>query len=193
MSVPREVNLRTIAGRPQLVSEPVDALDELLFGWPYTRDDVTVSDRTLALTDRRARGKALDLRVTLEPRSADVAGLRVRVGNGQQTVIGYDARSQEVFVDRTRSGDASFSADFASSVQRAPLRARHGKVHLRLLVDWSSVEVFAQGGVRVITNQIYPDASSDGVELFATGGRARFDDLTIHRMASIWHGRDGRG
>ena len=60
-------------------------------------------------------------------------------------MIGYDAAAGELYVDRTRSGDVGFSRDFPG-VQRAPLAARNGKVHLRILVDWSSVEVFADRG-----------------------------------------------
>ena len=100
-------------------------------------------------------------------------------------MIGYDAQTDELYVDRTRSGRVDFSRDFPG-VQRAPLAARHGKVHLRILVDWSSVEVFADGGRRVITDQIFPSAASDGVELFADGGSATLDSLKIRHLRSSW-------
>ena len=78
-----------------------------------------------------------------------------------------------------------FSRDFPG-VQRAPLAARHGKVRLRILVDWSSVEVFADGGRRVITDQVFPSADSDGVELFADGGSATLNSLKVRRLRSSW-------
>ena len=71
-------------------------------------------------------------------------------------------------------------------MQRAPLAARDGKLRLRILVDWSSVEVFTDKGDRVITDQIFPRASSDGIELFADGGRATLDSLTIRPLRSSW-------
>jgi levanase len=85
-----------------------------------------------------------------------------------------------------------FSRDFPG-VQRAPLDARDGKVHLRILVDWSSVEVFADEGRRVITDQVFPSADSDGVELFADGGSATLDSLKVRPLRSSWatgHGND---
>ena len=97
-------------------------------------------------------------------------------------MIGYDAEASELYVDRTRSGRSDFSRDFPG-VQRAPLAARHGKVRLRILVDWSSVEVFADRGQTVITDQIFPAATSDGIELFADGGSATVDSLTIRPVA----------
>jgi levanase len=71
-------------------------------------------------------------------------------------------------------------------VQRAPLTARRGEVRLRILVDWSSVEVFADRGQRVITDQAFPASTSQGVALFAEGGTAKLDSLHIWKMRSIW-------
>ena len=108
-------------------------------------------------------------------------GLKVRTGSGQETVIGYDAGAQHLYVDRTRSGVVDFGADFPG-VQRAPLAARDGKVHLRILVDWSSVEVFGGDGEAVITDQIFPGGDGNGLGLFAEGGAAQLDNLQLWRM-----------
>src|SRR4029450_11190295 len=110
--------------------------------------------------------KALDIVAEFDVRTADRFGLKVRMGNGEETVIGYDVDPAEGYVDRTRSGSVGFHRDFPG-VQRAPLTATDGEVHLRILVDWSSVEVFADGGLRVITDQIFPSDTSQGVALFA--------------------------
>lgn len=59
-----------------------------------------------------------------------------------------------------------------------------GLIHLRVLVDHSSVEVFANDGAAVITDAVYPDASSTGVGLFAENGRAHVPQLTIHELGS---------
>jgi levanase len=98
-----------------------------------------------------------------------VYGLRVLAGDGEGTVIGYDEAAREVFVDRTRSGTTGFSALFPSR-ERAPLPPRDGKVRMRVVVDRSSVEVFAGQGEVAITDLVFPQASNDRVELFREGG-----------------------
>ncbi|MYS90527.1 MULTISPECIES: GH32 C-terminal domain-containing protein, partial [Streptomyces] len=65
--------------------------------------------------------------------------------------------------------------------QTAPLKAENGKVKLRILVDWSSVEVFGGSGEAVITDQIFPDPASQGVEVFAENGSVKLD------QARVWH------
>jgi fructan beta-fructosidase len=183
MSVPREMGLRTIGGQIRLVQKPVRQLASLHEGRKVTAHHVRVRPGTVRLAGGRADGKALDIRATFSLRDADRFGFKVRAGRGQETVVGYDATTQEVYVDRRSSGDVGFSSDFPG-VQRAPLPARHGKVRLRVLVDWSSVEVFGGAGQSAITDQVFPDPSSDQVKLFAEGGSARLDRVTVRRLGS---------
>jgi fructan beta-fructosidase len=185
MAAPRELSLRTVDGRPTLVQRPVRELARLAGGPSYSARRVRVPEGTHELPGRGARGQTLAVDAVLAPGAAERAGLKVRVGDGEETVIGYDAAAEEVYVDRTRSGDVSFSPQFAG-VQRAPLALRDGRVRLRVLVDRSSVEVFAGGGRVTITDQVFPRASSDGVQLFSEGGAAGVDRLRVRPMRSAW-------
>jgi levanase len=183
MSVPREVALRTIEGRIEVVQQPIRRLNELRTGPAYRLNDELIPEGELTLDG--ATGKALDIVVVFDLETAGKFGLKVRTGNGEETVIGYDVAASELYVDRTRSGDVGFSRDFPG-VQRAPLTASNGEIRLRILVDWSSVEVFTDDGHRVITDQIFPSGTSEGVELFAEGGKVMVDSLAIRQLRSIW-------
>ena len=50
-------------------------------------------------------------------------------------------------------------------------------IQLRIIIDATSVEVFADGGRAVLTDQIFPKSDSRGVSLFANGGEARLRSL----------------
>jgi levanase len=101
-------------------------------------------------------------------------------------VVGYDNVAGEVYIDRTNSGNVGFATSFPG-VQRAALPAGSGAVKLRVLVDWSSVEVFANDGEVVLSDQIFPDSSSQGVSAFAQGGTASLVSFTANQMGSAWH------
>ena len=60
---------------------------------------------TTRLTNPRAKGDTLEIVATFRARNAENFGLRVRTGNGQRTVIGYDVDRGGIYVDRTKSGD----------------------------------------------------------------------------------------
>jgi levanase len=183
-STPRRLALKTIDGKVRLVAEPVRALRSLRVGPVVVARHVPVAAGSQVLAGGRGNGSALDITADFSAGSANRFGLKVRTGNGQETVIGYDVVNQQVYVDRTRAGVADFSDTFASTVQTAPLPLTRGKAHLRILVDWSSVEVFAGQGQAVITDQIFPDPSSQGVQLFAEGGAARLDALKLWHLGS---------
>jgi sucrose-6-phosphate hydrolase SacC (GH32 family) len=184
-SEPRDLSLRPVGDALELIQTPARELRTL-----QTRPAYTVEDRgvtgTRTLTGPGSRGKALDIVARINGGSAHRFGLTVFAGAGQRTVVGYDTRTRELYLDRRHSGDVSFHPQFPS-VSRAPLVLPRGRdLTLRVLVDHSSVEVFADGGRPVLTDQVFPGASSDRVQLFADGGRATVRSLRIWRMESIW-------
>ena len=181
----REFTLRTIAGQVRLVQQPVDNFSTLRDKTLYSVQDRAVPDGVQALNIAPARGQALDIVARFQPGSATGFGLKVRTGaNGEETVVGYDAVAGTVYIDRSKSGDASFNSSFAAR-HTAPLPLRTGTVELRIVVDTSSVMVFA-GNEVVLTDQIFPQPSSNGVALFAVGGAATLKELTIWPLKSIW-------
>ncbi|MCQ9131634.1 GH32 C-terminal domain-containing protein [Streptomyces hilarionis] len=183
-SAPRELALRTVDGRVRLTGKPVKGLESLRQGRPATADGVTVESTAKPLIGPAADGKALDIEATFSLEDAERFGLKVRTGAaGEETVIGYDTTTRELYVDRTRSGAVDFDGSFPG-VQRAPLQAEDGKVTLRILVDWSSVEVFGGSGEAVITDQVFPGPDSEGVQVFAENGSVRLDRARVWHLAS---------
>ena len=185
MTVPRQLSLRDVHGALRIFQSPVTQLKELRSAPVTHLQNRRIANGTTALP---AKGKALWIDATLRPGSAKTYGLKVRTGNGQATVIGYDRAAGQLYVDRTHSGNVTFDPTFPS-IERAPLAAKDGVIHLTLLVDWSSVEVFAQNGKILITDQIFPDPASAGIAAFAVNGTATLRSITIYHMRSAWNGR----
>jgi len=161
-SIARELTLTDAGGRPTLTQKPVVELNKSL-GKPAVQS-------VKRLTGSRAldlRGTALDLDVTLTPHGTDDAGIVVRKGAGEGTRIGWS--DGQLYIDRTGSGEDSFSPVFATT-QRVAVPLVDGHLKLRILVDRSSIEVFTRDGRVAITDLIFPDLSSDGIAAYAVGG-----------------------
>ncbi|MEW2050447.1 GH32 C-terminal domain-containing protein [Streptomyces sp. NPDC005476] len=183
-SIPRQTALRTVDGRVRLTSEPVNAVKSLRQDPPATATAAIVTNTSKALIGPAADGKALDIEATFSLKDAERFGLKVRTGTaGEETVIGYDTTTQELYVDRTHSGTVDFNSTFPG-IQSAPLKAANGKIKLRILVDWSSVEVFGGSGEAVITDQIFPDPAGQGVQVFAENGSVKLDSATVWHLDS---------
>jgi len=186
-TVPRALSLRSIEGQLRLTQRPVEELKRLRTT-PIRLKGRTLTDETVSLAKDGLSGRTLELIATFDSGDAETVGLHVRTGEEERTVVGYDATTNTVFVDRTRSGTVDFQEGFASR-NAAPLSTTDRRVTLRVLVDRSSVEVFANDGARVLTHCIFPDSTSDGVAAFATGGTAELVSLDAWPLRSIWTGQ----
>ena len=96
-------------------------------------------------------------------------------------MVGYSVQQQEVFLDRTNSGQSSFDAGFAR-VHSAKMAPIDGIIHLRLFLDRSSLEVFGNDGEVVISDSIFPEEQSQGLELFTQGGETILNALDVFEL-----------
>jgi sucrose-6-phosphate hydrolase SacC (GH32 family) len=182
-SEPRELTLRSVNGQPELFQVPLRELDSLRTGNAFQERNQTVAGERQLTTS----GILLDIEAAFRPGKASKFGLKVLTGaNGDETVIGYDVAEQRLYIDRTKSGAAAAQMNGFYGVHSAPLVVRDGTLNLRILVDNSIVEVFAERGERVLSDLVYPAPGSHGIKLFAEGGAATLDRIAIHQMRSIW-------
>lgn len=185
MSIPRDLQLKTIQGKAQLVQQPHKSLSTLEGGRTLLKrswNHITQSSVEIPVT-----AKAYDLDITFRAgKNSSRFGVVARSGpNGAGTRIGYDFATAQMFVDRTASGDSTFNALFPG-VYYAPLSAdSKGQVKIRVLLDWSSVEVFGGQGESTITAQIFPSAENVGTKLFAEGDVEKVS-LNVRQVKSIW-------
>ncbi|HXW08217.1 MAG TPA: glycoside hydrolase family 32 protein [Vicinamibacterales bacterium] len=183
-SLPRMLALRTTSRGIRMVQQPVIELQQLR-GRRRTLAAQPIAEGTTSLAPQGVAGRALEIVAEFEVGTAAELGLKVRTGNQEETVIGIDPHAGQLFVDRTRSGQVGFHAEF-SGRHTAPLPVQNGRVSLHVFVDWSSVEVFAASGEVVVTDLIFPAPESDGVALYARGGTARLVSLDAWPLDSIW-------
>lgn len=178
MSLPRTLELRKSGDRFTLLQNPVKTLES------WRRPPLRIANQPLAAANRAlegVKGKRFDLLLRIAPGDAAEAGLKLRVGGAEETRVGWSRERGEVFVDRTKSGNTGFHAEFPGR-HAAPLPLRGGLLDLRVVTDDCSVEVFADGGAVVITDLIFPSASSQGLAFFSAGGEAKVVAAEIHPL-----------
>ncbi|RAS78382.1 levanase [Priestia endophytica] len=112
-------------------------------------------------------------------------GFQVRKGKNEHTTIGYDVNNQKLFVDRTNSGSFNFGQNVKGK-HSAPLRSKDETIKLHIFIDRSSAEVFGNDGTSVITDQLFPNSSSNGLQLYSKGGAVKLKSLDVYPLKSIW-------
>lgn len=188
MTLPTHLSLRD---DNSLSIEPVAELESLR-GMHSLADDVEVGSGDEVVLDSIS-GNAIEIAVTIDPGSTHEVGLNVlRSPDAQETTrISFFPQGHE------RWGSPMLQIDGVNASNREDLIARpaelgpldiHGgdSVELRVFIDRSIVEVFANGR-QCLTLRAYPDRDdSTGVSLFARGGTAKFSGIESWQMESVW-------
>ena len=175
MSLPRRLSVLTDAAGIALRQEPIT--EPLRFGGAdippgaatgaILASTASPFEMTLQFSTATAApaGSASRLPTSKLRRAIQPFGLRLHSDADHWTEIGFDLGRGEFYIDRTHSGIA-VTAAFPARVA-APL-ARGRSTDLRLVVDRSSVEAFAQSGTLAMTELIFPPTSMNRVEVFGT-------------------------
>jgi fructan beta-fructosidase len=182
-SIPRELTLRRYADGLRLVQRPIQELQSLRRK-ALTLAGVSVAAANEQIRKRGWKGEAFELETELQPAREQEIGVRLRKGKNEETLVGFDPAQSEVFLDRTHSGETSFSKDFPG--RHTAKLERSAKISLHVFVDRSSIEVFANDGERVLSDRIYPHSGSEAIELYANGAGANVISVTLWQLDSIW-------
>lgn len=182
MSVPRELTLRRTRPGLRLVQTPVAELQKLRQPAARIFSGGTFAEAAAWLAGQKDLPALLDAELTFTHITAKSAfTLRLETGADEATSILIDGTSAILTVDRARSGKTDFHREFAGR-HEAPLRIIDGQVTLRLLVDTSSLELFAQKGETVLTDLIFPAAGARTLSLTTEGDAPAVSGITIHTL-----------
>jgi beta-fructofuranosidase len=176
LSLPRVLSL---GDDGQLRIDVPEEIEALRYG-AFKREGFALQSGADVLIDD-IRGNSLELFIDMESAEASDYGVKVCVSpDGQEeTSIYYDAADGTLKVDTRKSGPEHPSR----ALEAAPFKLKKGeRLELRVFVDKSVVEVFANSR-QAIARRIYPSrADSIGVSLFATGGKTRVHTLEAWKI-----------
>ncbi|MGA2742277.1 MAG: glycoside hydrolase family 32 protein [Bryobacteraceae bacterium] len=132
-----------------------------------------------------AAGDCMEIQAEIDPGDAPRAGLMLRIASdrSEQTLVYYDRDARLVCVDRSQSStDKSADRD----MQSGPFLLGRGEtLRLRIFLDGSVVEIFANDRF-CLTARVYPAGPrSTGVALYASGGSARMVSFEAWEMRPI--------
>ena len=175
MTVARALGLARRGGTWVLAQNPVENL-RVLRGAALAATDIA---RTPLVFSPDARPVGLEITAVIGLGDAARCGLALTWSSGDAVLLGLDRARGGVFVDRARSGLMTGEAGFADprAARVADLATR--VVNLHVLLDAASIEVFADDGTGVITEQIFPRGGLDSVSWFDAGGTGMIKDLAV--------------
>ncbi|WP_084156525.1 glycoside hydrolase family 32 protein [Clostridium akagii] len=189
-SVPREEELVATADGYKITQRPIKELQNLA-----KKPIKTLTNATAKVGSNLLSGVSVGTGGTYEITSefnvnsttASEFGINVKAAGTQYTTIGYDKATSTVFLNRYNSSSYDF-LDYMPQKQEAPLKPdANGNVKIQIIVDKDSVEVFgsnAENASVTITDQIFSNDSSRGIQLYSIGGYTKVKSLAVTPLKS---------
>ncbi len=188
LTIPRQLSLVSTSDGWRLSQQPVQQLTTLRSPMLNTQAVELKPDSTNLLAGLSAASYEIEAELRLpQQQSASSFGFRVLENDigTQFTDIGYMAADHQLFIDRSQSGITDFSPLFRTR-QQTTLQQPGGTIRLRILVDRSTVEVFADNGQTVFSSIVFPDANSRQMSLYTEGGNIEVVSLKVNQLNRVW-------
>jgi fructan beta-fructosidase len=182
MTLPRELSLAKTEVGIRLFQKPVAEVRKIRKETESYPKIAVESGSTVSIPFTNS---LMEITLDFEKVSSSQFGFIIQHSEKEKTVIGYNTVEEKLFVDRTLSGEHSFSTSFPA-IQEASLKLDHQRLKLQLFLDTSSIEVFANNGEAAITSLLFPRESSKELILFSNEGTTNVLELNVTELDSIW-------
>jgi Beta-fructosidases (levanase/invertase) len=173
MSFPCELSLKKYSEGIRLIRKPVKEIEQL-----HLKGEVWENKNLIPGINKNlvkgVKGDCLHIIGSFEVKTADSFGFVVRLdkkNNG--TEINYETKSKTL----------------SCLGKSAVIEPVDGIIKLEILLDRSSLEIFANDGKTVLSSCFSPNEDGDGIYLFNTGGELLVQKLEIYPLKSIWNAK----
>ncbi|MCY3021671.1 MAG: GH32 C-terminal domain-containing protein [Planctomycetota bacterium] len=158
---------------------PVEEIQLLRYDEQMAENVAIAADQDVLLD--KIAGNTIELLVEVEPQGAKQCGVKVcRSPDGaEQTLVYYDAVDQKLKIDVRKAS----LGEGPKNIEAGPFALKEGEaLTLRVFVDKSVVEAFANDR-QAAMRRVYPTrADSLGVSLFSQGGAAKVRRVRAWKM-----------
>ncbi len=181
MTVPRKLSLRKVDDEYMLVNYPLEELDAKAF--PVLVSDINLDGKESRTLDIEGMNQT---QIKFKTTSKDFK-LQLKNNLGEHLELSMDSRNQLMLLDRMESGKVNFQAEFGNKKHHMPIdKLANDAFEVRILLDWSSVEVFVDSGLYVMTDQIFPTQPYNSIIIENLDEETAIQNVTIEQMVSIW-------
>ena len=178
MTIPRMLELKKTEYGLRLSSEAVTELKR-----------IRKNKQNIALTtDSVIKISGLNeilLNADLANSSADEFGFIFSNSLGEKLIVGFMKKTNQFYIDRTKSGNTSFSTSF-SGCHFSPRLINGNILKMHLYLDRASLEMFADNGITSMTEMFFPNENFNRVTFFKKNGNMNIQKCTIYELNSVW-------
>jgi fructan beta-fructosidase len=181
MTIPRELTLEKVNNNYVLQNTPVTQLKKQL--------NVEFSKETLNLHPNNPSTINYDNLNQSQIRfTAPSKNLKLIFSNtvNDSLVLDYNAKEKTFSIDRRHSGIVDFEENFGKEIHKNSTPNIISKtIDYQIIIDWSSIEIFINGGIYSFTEQIFPKKPYTKLS-FRSEENLELKNLTLSKIRRIW-------
>lgn len=182
MTLPRTLQMRQVQDQLFVTSQPVQEVEKL------RKEQKQVPD--FNINQAYNLSEAIGTKDSLFELSFTVVNVqpfhvKLANGKGEFVTIGFDTDKNRYFIDRTDAGEATFSREFARPQYAERRVPASDPLKMHLFVDVSSIELFADDGLTVMTATVFPEAPFTDVSFHAAQD-LEVKDVQFYTLKDIW-------
>lgn len=173
MTVPRVLGLKKIGESYYTTMMPIEAMDKLII------------KTSLYIHTSVENGISISGPTKIELNVSDLRSFSFVFGNisGQSLKAGYDEEKNSFYIDRTQAGKSGFSPQFAN-IQYGPRISQANASKVVLILDNTSLELFADQGLTTMTEIFFPDTPFN--YLIQSIDANPVNEIKVSQLSSIW-------
>lgn len=178
-TIARDLSLFKQDGSIFLKSEPCKEMLEARKDGRQIKTVNVAKAETISLSPQSDNG-AYEVELSINPGKSKEVSFVLSNGKGEKVLMTYDVVKKTFAIDRTKSGEVSFSNDFPAVTEITLSKSKELK--LRLFVDKSSIEAFVDNGKFVMTNCVFPSEPYDMIRFESDGNRYKVNNINIYQI-----------
>ncbi|HEU4788686.1 MAG TPA: glycoside hydrolase family 32 protein [Flavobacterium sp.] len=181
MTLPRKLSLEKIGNNYVLKNCPIQQLKTIKIP-EYSEELLSIqANKKITFEYNHLNQSQIDFKALTK-------NLKLTFSNevNDSLVFIYDHKMNSFAIDRTHSGLVNFEADFGKSIHKteAP-NLTTATLDYQIILDWSSIEIFLNGGVYSFTEQIFPNKPYTKLSIWSDEDQ-EIKNLNISKIKSIW-------
>jgi fructan beta-fructosidase len=178
-TIPRDISLVNVNGKFYVKSDPSPELKKIVSS-EITLKDIVVKDSVVISNQQ------VDPALSIVSATFDAKDFAFVLANetGEEVRIGYEKQANRFYIDRSKTGKTDFSKNF-NGLAYAPRFLTGDKIKVTMVTDVSSVEVFFDDGISVLTGLYFTDKRLTKLSI-KTSEPVNVTDIKEMSLESVW-------
>ena len=181
MTLPRKLSLQKTGSNYVLKNSPIQELETITIP-EYSQELLPIeANKKITLEYNHLNQSQISFK-------AFAKNLKLTFSNeiNDSLVLVYDHKMNSFSIDRTHSGLVNFEADFGKSIHKTETpNLTTPTLEYQIILDWSSIEIFLNGGIYSFTEQIFPNKPYTKLSIQSDEDQ-EIKNLNIAKIKGIW-------